>query len=166
MRRTILTALPLPLLLSACAFFSPIPDARGPADRAHELDVQCRDLSEATAAPRLAREAIDSVEPLMSRVQSGTNSETRLLGAKLHVKPSSGLTRELLTRELQCHEARVLLGKAAPLTDDPYSAAPAWIDIHVDSEDNGFVVRVESFDFETANAELARAKRYVAPSAP
>jgi hypothetical protein len=150
------------LALSACDLFSPIPDARSPADRAHELDVQCRDLSEATAAPRVARGSIDSVEPLTSRVQSGNNSETRLIGAKIHVKPLLGLTRELLTRELQCHEARVLLGKAPPLANDPYSAAPAWVDIHVDSEENGFAVRVESFDFDTARAELTRATRFVA----
>jgi hypothetical protein len=153
------------LALSGCAFFSPLPDARSPLDRAHDLDVQCRDLSEETAAPRLAKDAIDSVEPLTSHVQSGNNSETRLLGAKIHVKPLAGLTRELLTRELQCHEARVLLGKSPPLVDDPYSAAPAWVDIGVDSESNGFAVRVESFDFDTAKAELARANRYFASPA-
>jgi hypothetical protein len=150
------------LALPACAFFSPIPDARSPVDRAHEIDVQCRELSEATAAPDVSKTAIDSVEPLQSHVQSGNNSETRLLGAKIHVRPLPGLTRELLARELQCHEARVLLGKAPPLVDDPYSAAPAWVDISADSEGNGFAVSVESFDFDTANAELARARRYLA----
>jgi len=154
------------LALSACAFFSPLPDARSPVDRAHDIDVQCRDLSEVTAAPRVARGAIDSVEPLTSHVQSGNNYETRLIGARIHVKPLPGLSRELLTRELQCHQARVVLGTAPPLANDPYSAAPGWVDIHVDSEENGFAVRVESFDFDTANAELARAKRYLASSAP
>ena len=151
------------MVVTSCAGFSPFPDARSPMDRAHELDVPCRDSSEATAAPMTARSAIDSVEPLHGHVQSGNNSETRLLGARIHVRPLPGVTRELLARELQCHEARVLLGKAPPLARDPFSAAPQWVDIRVDSESNGFVVEVESFDFEVANAELGRAKAYVTP---
>jgi hypothetical protein len=153
-------------MVAGCAVLSPLPDARTPADRAHELDAKCRAESEDGARAVVARDAIDSVEPYYVSIPASNGHENRMLGARVHVRPLPGLTRESLARALQCHEARVVLGLAGRIEDDPYVMDGDWLTIDVDSEGDGFVVAVHPVDFKGANAVLERAVRYArAPAA-
>src|SRR5271165_4774009 len=51
-------------------------------------------------------------QPLYSHVITGNNgSEQRVDGAKIVIRPPDGVSAERMTRILQCHSARQLLGK-------------------------------------------------------
>jgi hypothetical protein len=151
--------LPLLLLLAGCHFF--VPDTRAPADRAREVTPRCEAFTEEAAAALLSPATIDSVEPAYSYVQSGPGDrQAHLRGARIHLKPIASLSRESIARSLECHESRVLLGTTPPRTDDPYALTSQWLDIDVDSEKDGFVVRVETDDVPAARDVLERARRF------
>jgi hypothetical protein len=153
------------LFLAGCSFF--VPDARTPGDRAREVAPRCQGFTEESAAALLSPAAIDSVEPAYSYLQSGPGDrEARLRGARIHLRPIAALSRESIARSLECHESRFLAGGTAPPTDDPYSLAGQWLDIDVDSEKDGFVVRVQADDPSTARVVLERAKRFAATRSP
>jgi hypothetical protein len=156
-------------LLMACQYNPLLPDMRTPADVARELEPRCRSSPEQAAAPLLAADSVDSVEPSYAHVQSGPGDrEARLRGARVHVRPLPGLSRESIARALECHESRVVLGVAIAPPDDPYSLPGHWLDIDVDAERDAFVVRVEPSkldDFDAARAVLERAKRFADPRA-
>jgi hypothetical protein len=142
------------------------PDMRTPADRAREIEPKCQGFGDETAAPLLARSAIDSVEPAYSHVQSGpVSQEARLRGARIHVRPLPGLSREAMDRSLECHEARVMLGRVPPGADDPYVLEGSWLDIDVDSEGDGFVVSVLADNMDAARRVVERAQRFAATPA-
>jgi hypothetical protein len=162
-------ALPLVLVLVACGgvpFLTP--DMRTAADRAREIEPRCKNFTEESSKAMLSPDAIDSVEVAYSYVQSGPVSrEARFRGAHLHVKPLPGFSREALTRGLECHEARVLLGRVPAGPDDPYVLEGNWLDIDVDSNGDGFVVSVLGDDLDAARRVLERAQRFGgAPARP
>lgn len=137
-----------------------LPDARTPVDRAGEMEPKCRGLSETDVAPLLSTQAVEAVEPSIARVKSGPmDREARMRGALLHVRPLPGVSREGLTRGLECHQVRVVLGQVPPTTDDPYVLPGRWLDIDTDSVGDGFVVRVETDEPADAREVLARARR-------
>jgi hypothetical protein len=150
--------------LSGCSgipFLSP--DVRTPADRAREIEPKCQGFGDETAAPLLARSAIDSVEPAYSHVQSGpVSQEARLRGARIHVRPLPGLSREAMDRSLECHEARVMLGRVLAGPDDPYVLEGNWLDIDVDSQGDGFVVSILGDNIDAARRVLDKAQRFAA----
>jgi hypothetical protein len=158
------------LAASSCgcvlAGLSPIPDVRTPADRAHDLDARCRTDSEQAGEAYVSSQAIQSVEPYSTVVPSSSGHDARMLGARIHVRPLPGLTRELLALTLQCHQARVVLGAATAASDDPYVLPDDWLTIDVDSEGNGFVVDVYPVDFKNGREVLARARRYASTAGP
>ncbi len=87
--------------------------------------------------------------PLYSHVISGKNdSEDRVTGAKLLVRPPEGVSPERLTRVLQCHSAKALLGQidTSAYASDPYWLPDAWLDIQVKPENGNYevVLRAES----------------------
>ncbi len=146
------------LLLGACNFF--VPDTRTPAERANALAPRCRGF-EAGAAQASSTTFVESAEPSYARVPGGPNAnEFRLRGAKIHLQPMPGATRETLVRALECHEALVVLGQASSAEDDPYVLPGKWLAIDVASAGDGFVVVVESDDHDAAAAVLDRAKRF------
>jgi hypothetical protein len=150
-------SLPAFLSLVGCTFF--VPDTRTPADFAREIAPRCAGFTDADAA--LAPSSVDAVEPAYSRVQSGpADRQARLRGARVHLRPVAGVSRESIARSVECHEARVVLGTAAPFADDPYAAPGRWLDIDVDSEKDGFVVTVGSDDVPTARDAIERARRF------
>ncbi len=157
----------LAFVLTGCAgipFLSP--DVRTPADRAREIEPKCQGFGEETAAPLLARSAVDSVEPAYSHVQSGpADREARLRGARIHVRPLPGFSREAMDRSLRCHESRVLLGRVPAGADDPYVLEGTWLDIDVDSEGDGFVVSVLADDIDAARRVLQGAQHFAATPA-
>jgi hypothetical protein len=154
----------LALVLVACGgvpFLAP--DTHTAADRAREIEPRCKSFTEESSATMLSPNAIDSVEVAYSYVQSGPVSrEARFRGAHIHVKPLPGFSREALTRGIECHEARVLLGEIGPRVDDPYAVAEHWLDIDVDSEGDGFAVLVRTDEMETARLVYQRAQRFAA----
>jgi hypothetical protein len=103
------------------------------------------------------------VEPIYSHILAGNNnSEERVRGAKILVRPPPGVGPEQLTRLLQCHGARALLGKAdsSNVPSDPYFLPDAWVTIEVKPEDGNFAI-VLSTDSVRENLQLlARARRY------
>jgi hypothetical protein len=154
----------LPFVLAACAYNPLLPDIRTAADRARGVTARCRGFTEEAVAPLLSRGAVDSVEPSYAYVQSGPGDrEARLRGARIHVRPLPGQSRESIQRSLECHESRVVLGQSPPSPGDPYQLAGHWLDIDVDSEGDGFVVRVEPTETDTdlSREVLARAHQFV-----
>jgi hypothetical protein len=142
-----------------------VPDSRTPADRAREVEPKCQGFGDETAAALLSPASFDSVEPAYSYVQGGPNDrEARLRGARIHVKPLPGFSREAMARSLECHEARVTLGRVQAKTDDPYVLAGEWLDIDVDSVGDGFVVQVRANEFDAARRVLERAQRFAGPA--
>lgn len=103
------------------------------------------------------------IEPVMGHIFDAMHAvEQQVIGAKLLVRPPVGLTADQMTRILQCHRSRVLLGEenAAAVADDPYLLPDAWVDIEVRSEDGNFAI-VLSSDTVRLNLELlGRAKHY------
>jgi hypothetical protein len=156
-----------PLLPTACAlmltgcvvasFFVPV--TKTPADQAHELDKKCRGFADpGSLALLIPDNAIDSVEPAYSHVVDPPADHLR--GAQIHVRPLPGLSKESLTRSLECHEASVVLGKARSVEDDPYTIPERWVDIDVDGNGDNFVVWTRVDNFSDAQKVLARAKSY------
>jgi hypothetical protein len=166
--RLALLALPVALLTSAaCGGGVPflLPDTRTAADRARDVEPKCQGFGEESVATLLSPASVDSVEPAYSRVKSGpVDPEARLRGARIHVKPLPGLSREAMARSLECHQARVVLGRVSAAPADPYVLAGAWLDIDVDSEGDGFAVLVRTDETESARQVLARAQRFAAPT--
>jgi hypothetical protein len=142
-----------------------VPDTRTPADHARSIAPKCRDFGESAVAPMLAPGVIDAVEPAYSYVKSGpVDREPRLRGAGIRIKPLPGFSKETIARSVECHEARVILGQASALADDPYVVPDHWLDIDVESEGDGFAILVRTDDTDIARQVLARAQRYA--SAP
>ncbi len=105
---------------------------------------------------------VDTVEPAYAYVSSGpADREARLRGARLHLRPAPGLSRESIQRSLECHQAHVVLGASPRVDADPYVLPGVWLDIGADSEDDGFVVTVQTSSFDDAKSVLQRARLFV-----
>jgi hypothetical protein len=148
--------------LPGCAFL-PVPDFRTPADHAREVVPRCRSFSEDASQQLLAPSLIESVEPSYSYVSSNSiDREARLRGARMHLRPTGAMSHESIQRSLECHQAHVVLGLAPARDDDPYVLTGTWLEINADSEGDGFVVAVQTMNFETARSVLERARRFAA----
>jgi hypothetical protein len=132
-----------------------------PAARAADVErVQC-DASPAAQDDVVRSMRVISVEPIYAHIRSNSNSEERVNGAKLLVRPTQGMTADQLTRMLQCHSARVLLGQvASKAANDPYSLPDRWVTIEVTPENGNFAVTI-SADTVRDNLEVyGRANHY------
>jgi hypothetical protein len=142
-----------------CAAF--VPDPRTAKDRARDAEPRCRGVAPSSANELLAPENIDSVEPAYAYVSGGPNGrEARMRGARIHVRPLAGLSRESLARALLCHEVRVLLGTELPREVEPYTLEGTWLSIDVESDGDAFVVAVQTDDLPSAQRVLARARAF------
>jgi hypothetical protein len=140
---------------AACAANPP------PAAKAAEVEhMQC-DRASASRDALVRSLQVLSVQPVYAHVMTGSNAEERVAGARLVVRPPRGVSAEDMTRVLQCHGARVLLGQiASSLPNDPYSLPQQWVNIDVRPYDGNFAV-VLSADSVTDNlAVYGRAKNY------
>jgi hypothetical protein len=144
------------------SFFVPV--TKTPADQAHDLDKKCRGFSDPGALSSLLPDsAIDSVEPAYSHVVDPPADHLR--GAKIHVRPLPGISKETLTRTLECHEAGVVLGTVPATEGDPYTLPQHWLDFDVDSDGDAFIVLVRTGveeNIKDAQAVLARTRSYFA----
>ena len=142
---------------SACASAPPPTTTAAGVER-----LQC-DAS-ATAQDGLVRSTrVLSVEPLYSHIMtSRNNSEERVQGAKLLVRPPKDVSAEELTRILQCHSARVLLGRVNPDTvpNDPYWLPDTWVNIEVKPENGNFAITVSANSVDESLAVFSRANHY------
>jgi hypothetical protein len=124
---------------------------------------QCDPRVTAAATQLLQANAVLSIKPLYHHIiENPDNAYERPSGVKLVVRPPAGISAEELTRILQCHSARVLLGRVNPadVPDDPYWLADRWLDIQVAPENGNFAVTVVA-DTVHDNIELLdRATRY------
>jgi hypothetical protein len=103
-----------------------------------------------------------SVEPLYSHIMTSNTSEQRVDGAKLLVRPPSGVSAEKMTRILQCHSARVLLGQVNrdAVRHDPYWLPDRWVNIQVKPENGNFMIIVSADTVHEGLEVLAHANQY------
>jgi hypothetical protein len=129
-------------LASACATNAP------PTTKAAAVErVQCDPGSTDRDEEQLVRSTtVLKVSPLYSHVNSNTNGEERVNGAKLLVRPPKGVSAEQMTRTLQCHSARILLGQAPSdsIPNDPYWLPETWVNIDVTPENGNFAITVSA----------------------
>jgi hypothetical protein len=165
MRRGLLVtvvALSAGALSVSCAFNPVMPDPRTPSDRARELEPRCADVPKDLDTEALSPSIIERVDPAYNYVQSGNDRVVRLRGARLRFKARRDLSSEALELSLECHQARVTLGRARELEHDPYALPGTWLDIDSHSAGDGFVVAVQVDDIARARAVLDRARQFVA----
>jgi hypothetical protein len=126
--------------------------------------LQCDSRVTAPAMTQLLHaNAVLYIKPLYHHIiVNPNNAEDRISGAKLVLRPPAGVSAEELTRILQCHSARVLLGKVNPadIPDDPYWLADRWLDIQVTPENGNFAVTVVADTVHDNIQVLDRATRY------
>jgi hypothetical protein len=124
---------------------------------------QCDPRVTAAATQLLQSNAVLRIDPLYHHIiENADNAYERPAGVKLVVRPPTGVTAEDLTRILQCHSARVLLGRVNPadVPDDPYWLADRWLDINVTPERGNFAVTVVADTVHDNMEVLDRATRY------
>jgi hypothetical protein len=164
LRRTggVLAATLCSALCAGCAFYRMVSRTQTPAEQAQLVEPRCSAFHDASADALLSPSAVDGVEPAYSYVQSGNDRRANLAGARIHVRPLPGVSPEGLMRDLECHEARVVLEGGRPREDDPYVLPGQWVDLEVSSERDGFVVLARVTSIADARVVLDRAKRFAA----
>ncbi len=143
-------------LLSACASTPP------PATRAAGVEQMQCDSSSSTQDALVRSTKVLSVEPLYSHIMTANNVEMRVDGAKMLVRPPPGVSAEQMTRILQCHGARVLLGQVNrdAVRSDPYWLPDSWVSIKVTPEQGNFAVTLSTETIRDGLAVLGRANHY------
>src|SRR5580692_1464815 len=151
-------ALAVAIVLSACAGTA--------APTATAAKVEQLECTSATLLPddaRLLRETrVLKVEPTyLHDTCAGTAEVT---GAKLVVRPRSGVSAGQLARMLQCASARATLGRADPsrLPNDPYGFPGAWVDVDVTPDGDNFVVTLSANSVPNNIRLLRRATAFLA----
>jgi hypothetical protein len=106
---------------------------------------------------------IVKVEPYYHLVMGGPNGQESILaGAQLELRPSPGLTVEMLERGLTCRAAQVMLGHAEPAPGEPYALTDSWVKIDVKSGHGSFLVNLSAEDPKRAREVLDRARAFAA----
>ncbi len=143
-----------------CASGAPPPSAKA----AGVERMQCDGSATTQGEVELLRSVkVLKVEPVYSHVPtSNNNAEARVNGAKLLIRPPKGLTAEDMTRILQCHSARVVLGQvsAAAVPNDPYWLPDSWVNIDVKPDDGNFAVTLSAQTIGENLQVLGRAHHY------
>ena len=141
--------------------------ATTPADKAAAVETsKCSaTVNEHDLVPVLTGSAIESVEPLYTRVaMRDSDVQGALHGAWITVRPLPGMTAELLERSLECHSARAALGRVDGPATDPFTLPSALVDISVEPEGDAFRVGVGAPRNEEAHEILSRAEQLMAAS--
>jgi len=146
-------------LLVAAGVLAGCTQAVPPRSQAAAVEqMQCGTAEQATADMKVLETAsVIAAEPLYSHVITGNNGmENRVDGAKLLIVPPAGVTADQMTRLLQCHSARALLGKVdrAQFPDDPFWLPNAWVSVEVRPENGNYAVVLEANDVP-GNLKLA-----------
>lgn len=135
--------------------------ATTPTSRASETEkLQC-DATTLDAVALIRRLSIVSVSPLYVTIHSSTIGEVRTRGVRLLVRPPEGIDPYRLLRSLQCHTARVALGREAPVDpNDPFGHPGSWLDIDVQSESGNYPVSVSADSVAAGVQLLERAQAF------
>ncbi|MET0592075.1 MAG: hypothetical protein ABW133_05210 [Polyangiaceae bacterium] len=151
--RALLTLLSPALLALGCAANPP------PRATALEVAEACAGISDEHAASAVAalRRDVDSVRIARERTNTKPFLE-RTVGADVHVRATSGLTAQWLTRLLQCHALRDESGAACGSAPCPLAAGRIAID--VSPTGSGFFISIRSTDVDVAR-EIARRSQIV-----
>ena len=113
--------------------------------------------------PRIfSPEVVTSVSPLTRSYPFGKSERTVLAGSQIVIPAQPGWTAEWITRNLICHQADLLLGRASAPHDDAYWLPGRWLEFGVRSRGDAFVVEIDAPDPESANAVLARSRALLA----
>jgi hypothetical protein len=157
MKRFLTVLLPLAVTVGSAACASaPPPAARAAGVERTQCDSTAASQDEVVRSMRVL-----SVKPLYTHVRSNNTFEDRVNGAKLIVRPPQGMTAEQMTRALQCHSARVLLGQeASKVQNDPYSLPDRWVTIEVEPEDGNFAVTISAETVRDNLQVYGRANHY------
>jgi hypothetical protein len=152
------------IALSGCAggALGLLPDTRTPADRARELTDLCKEDTGPAGADALSPSVVMSVEPAYVHMNAPAWGDVRLRGASLRMRPTLNMPVGVLQRTLECHQARVALGDAAELDEDPYVLAGSWLEIHVSGTEEGLVAAVYADSIEDARRVVDRARKFAA----
>lgn len=135
--------------------------ATAPLDRAREAErLQCEQTT-LDAAPVVEHLTVLSVSPFYVRVHSSDPGEVRIRGASLLVRPPKDIDPYRLERTLQCHSARMLLGREAPVgRQDPFGLADSFLEIDVQSEHGNYIVGIKADSVAVGVRVLARADAF------
>jgi hypothetical protein len=93
---------------------------------------------------------------------TGNTAEERVDGAMLLVRPPQSVSAEQMTRMLQCHSARVLLGQVDrnAIRNDPYWLPDSWVNIKVTPDKGNFAVTLSADTVRDGLVVLGRANHY------
>jgi hypothetical protein len=141
-------------LAAGCTLSGPPPRAQAAAAEASCV------TDDASQDPRIiGPRYIDRVEPLYAIVDSTPNGmESRLIGAKIHMRSIEGATADSVGHALTCYAARETLRGANVRC--PYVVPDAWVTIDVKSDPLGYEVFVRGNDFQEAHQILERARMF------
>jgi hypothetical protein len=143
-------------LAAACAA-----QPRATVQAARVERVQC-DASSTSQDDLVRSIAVLHVQPIYSQVGSTGSTEERVNGATLVVRPPKGVSADQLTRILQCHSARVLLGQlnGDAVRNDPYWLPDTWVNIGVRPENGNFTVTISADTVRDNLQVYSRANHY------
>jgi len=117
--------------------------------------------------------SVVGASPLYAHVLTGKNdSEERVTGAWLLVRPPPGVSAEQLTRALQCHSAEALLGQVdtSAFGQDPFWLPGALLNIQVTPAEGNFGVSIRDESvadgLKTLHRATAFAESHRAPVGP
>ena len=143
------------MLAAGCTMSRPPPRAQATA-----VEAQCGQ-DPGSDARIVGRQNVDHVEPLYAIVYSTPNGmESRLIGAKVHIRTIEGVSAESVGHTLACHAARETLSTPAPGDSCPYAVPGVWVDIQVKPDPMGYDVALRGQDFEEARQILDRARTF------
>jgi len=146
-------------IVSGCSWFNggSLTDKASHAER-----IQC---DAATTPEELRVVQTTRVLEVRGKFMNDGNGVSKVVATRILLRPPEGISVDKMIRILQCHNARSVLGRAAPLPNDPYSLPNTWLDIDVREEEGNFVAVVGA-DHTTDNIRLLeRAKAFAAAQA-
>jgi hypothetical protein len=145
---------------------------KSPSDEATErVRTRCASNGDETAiAPVLDGSAIESVEPLYNQGEGGARIGhwSVLAGTAITVRAIPGVTAEWLTRALECHSARRVMGSipSSATPNDPFWLPGRMIDIEAQSAHGAFRIEVRGAGPAEGRQVLDRARAFTRTASP
>jgi hypothetical protein len=128
---------------------------------------RCTEDDDRALLPVLSGSAVMSVQPLYSNAGSGKNGlQPELRGATLSVSALPAMTPEWLDRALECHSAKVILGRVQASANDPFFLPDSPVDIDVRPTKDSFDVAISAYSADDARKILERATAFVRSKPP
>ena len=103
------------------------------------------------------------VNPLYGHVHTSYNDfEARVNGAIIYVRPPAGVQPDQLSRIVECHGARVILGQVdqTQIPSDPYWLPNSWVNIDVKPLAGSYAISISADSVHNGLEVLDRANAY------